>query len=85
MLGKVLNLDVVEVAQTAMQGDISEVKALDFHALHQLAREVQACSRSGNGTFVFGKDTLEVIEVVLCSVMVFATVDDIAWQRSLAQ
>ena len=37
VLGKVLHLNIVEVAQTAMQGDISLVDTVDFHTLHQLA------------------------------------------------
>ena len=85
MLCKVLHFDVVEVAQTAVERDIGEVDATNLHALHQLAREVQAGSRSRNGALVLGEDALEVVEVVLCAALVGAAVEDVAWQRSLAE
>ena len=85
MLCEVLNLNIVEVAKSAMQSDVGKVDALDLHTLHQLAREVQTSGRSRNGTLVLGKYTLEVVEVVLCSMMILAAVNHIAWQRSLAK
>ena len=37
VLGKVFHLDVVEVAQSAVQCDVCKVDALNLHTLHQLA------------------------------------------------
>ena len=37
IFGQILYLYFVEVAQTAVQGDVSLVDTVDFHALHQLA------------------------------------------------
>ena len=46
---------------------------------------MQASSRSRNGTLVLCEYALEVVEVVLGGMMVLAAVDDVAWQRSLAE
>ena len=42
VLGEILDLDGVETAQAAMYGEIGEVDAVDFQALHQLTAEMQA-------------------------------------------
>ena len=85
MLGKVFNLNVVEVAQATVQSDVSKVKATYLHTFQQLAAEVQACGRSRYSAFVLCKDALKVVKVGLGAVVVLALIDDISWQRSLAQ
>ena len=82
---KVFHLNVVEVAKTAMEGDVCEVDAANLHALHKLTREVESCGRSRNGAFVLGEDALEVVEVFLSAVRIVAAVDDVSWERSLAE
>ena len=85
VLGKVLNLNLVEVAQSAMQGDVSLVDTVDFHTLHQLAGEVKTGSRSCNGTLYLSENTLEIFHIILCSVMILTGIYDIARKRSLTQ
>ena len=65
MLGKVLHVGLVEVALTAVQGEEGAVDAYDLHLLHRDLGEVEACSRCGGGTLVFGEDTLEGLEILL--------------------
>ena len=81
MLGKVLYIDVAEVAQTGMQCNIGKVNSLNLHALHQLAAEMQACRRSRYSTFVAGKDRLETFRIL----RFHGTVDDAVRQRRLTQ
>ena len=81
VLGKVFDIDFAEVSQTTMQGDIGEVNTLDFHALHQGLAEMETCRGGCHGTFVAGKDTLEVLQVTGFA----GTFQDALGQRSLAQ
>ena len=85
MLGEVFHLDVVEGAQSAVQGDKGGLDALNLHALHQLAAEVEARGRHGHATLVLGEDALEVFQVFGGAVVVFATVYDVAGQWGFAQ
>jgi len=57
-----------------------EFYPLYLHAFHQLAREVQARGRSGNGAFVLGEYALEALDVFLFGL----ALDDFG-QRRLAQ
>ena len=82
MLGQVLNLDSIEVTQTAVQGDKGKVDTLNLHTLHQLTTEVQASGRCSNSTLVLSVDGLEISHILLGS---RTTVDNVAWQWSLAQ
>ena len=52
VLGEVFHINVAEVTQAGMQGDVGKVNTLDFHTLHQLAAEVQAGGRRRNSSFV---------------------------------
>ena len=61
VLRKVLYFNFVKVAEGAVKGDERELDALYFHALHQLAAEVKAGSRGGDGAFVLGENALEVV------------------------
>ena len=53
MLRQVFYVDITEVAQTGMQGDISEINTFDFQTLHQLTTKVQAGCRSSYRTDVY--------------------------------
>ena len=46
---------------------------------------MQTCSRHCDSALIFGENALEVAEVVLCSVMILAAVNNITWQRSLTE
>ena len=81
VLCEVLHIDVAEAAQSAMQGNESELHTLDLHHLHQLGREMQTRSRGCHGSFMLGEDALEVLQVVLTS----GSRDDVLGQRSLAE
>ena len=65
-----------------MKGDESKIDAFDFHTFHQFATEVKSRCRSGNGTLVLGKDTLEIIKVVGSG---RTSVNDIAGKRCLTK
>ncbi len=81
MLGEVFHINVAEIAQTGVQGDIGKVDSLDFHTLHQLAAEVKAGGRRRHGSLVARKDGLETFGVV----RFYGTVDDAVGQRRFAQ
>ena len=72
MLRQVFYVDITEVAQTGMQGDISEINTFDFQTLHQLTAKVQAGCRSSYRTFVLGEDGLETFRIF----RLYRTVDD---------
>ena len=81
MLRQVFYVDITEVAQTGMQGDISEINTFDFQTLHQLTAKVQAGCRSSYRTFVLGEDGLETFRIF----RLYRTVDDGMGQGSLTQ
>ena len=65
-----------------MKRDKGELDALYLHALHQLAAEVKAGGRSGDGALVLGENALEVVQVFgSCRTAVYY----IMRQRSLAE
>ena len=81
VLGEVFHINVEEVTQAGMQGDVGKVNTLDFHTLHQLAAEVQAGGRRRNSSFVACKNRLETFGIV----RLYGTVDDAVGQRRFAQ
>ena len=81
VLGEVFHINVAEVTQAGMQGDVGKVNTLDFHTLHQLAAEVQAGGRRRNSSFVACKNRLETFGIV----RLYGTVDDAVGQRRFAQ
>ena len=82
MLGQILHLNIVEVAQCTVKGDIRKLNAFNLHAFQHLTREVQTAGRSRYSTFVLGVDTLEIIQIFFCCL---TTVHNIVWQRSLTE
>ena len=85
MLGKILHLNLVEVAKSAMQSNESLVDAINLHTLHQLSGEVETSSRSSYSTFLLCKNALEIVHIFLCSVMNLTVINHITWQWSLTQ
>ena len=75
VLREVLDLDGIEAAKSAVQGDIGEIDALDLHTLHELTAEVQTSGGSGNGALVLSIDGLEALDVFGCC---WTAIDDIA-------
>ena len=65
MLCEVLDFNLVEVAQTTVQGDECGVDTLDFEHLHHLAGEVQACGRCGDSTLFPCENGLEIVHILL--------------------
>ena len=65
-----------------MNSDKSEVDAIDFQTLHQLAAEVHTRSWRCDSTLVLGKDGLKIICIVISR---FTTVNDIVWNRCRSQ
>ena len=64
MLREVLDVDRAEVAQTHVERDEGAVDPLDFHALHQVLREVHAGRRGSHGPFVAGEDGLVALGIL---------------------
>ena len=60
VLRQVLHLNLVEIAQTAMKGDIGRIDASYLHHLEHLAREVDARAGCRDSALVFGERSLEV-------------------------
>ena len=82
MLRQILDLDGIEIAESAVQGNISEVDATDLHTLQQFTAEMQTCRRSCDGTLILGIDGLEDLHILRHS---RATVDDITGQWGCSQ
>ena len=82
MLRQILDLDRVEIAKSAVQGDIGEVNTSDLHTFQQLTAEVQTRSRSGDSALILGIDGLEPFHVLRHG---RPMVDDITGKRGLSQ
>lgn len=81
VFGQIFYVGLSEIAQTAMQGDVGIFDTLYFHALHDVATEMQTCGGGGYGTFVLGKNTLKTLNVFgFCGAL-----DDFARQGSFSQ
>ena len=63
MLGEVFHVDFAVVTQSGVHSEESGINALDFHALHQLAAEVETGGRSHHGTLILGKDALVAVGI----------------------
>ena len=63
VLGEVLDVDFAEDAESAVDGDVSSLYALDFEACEEFAGEVESGPGSDYGTFDLGEDALIVLEV----------------------
>ena len=63
MLGQIFHVDVAEVAQSGVHGNEGEINTFDFHTFHKLTAEVETGCRHGNGSFIFGVDSLETFFV----------------------
>ena len=91
VLRQVLYLNLVEIAQTAMKGDIGRIDASYLHHLEHLAREVDARAGCRDSALVFGERSLEVLHVLfggmgkVLSFLFRTVVDDISGQWCLAQ
>jgi hypothetical protein len=79
VLGQVLNVNLTEIAKSAVHGYECAVYALDLHALEQFTAEMHAGCRSGYGTLIrseYGLETL-IIASVVGSFLVKRDLDDI--------
>lgn len=89
VLRQVLYLYAMEVAEATMKCDESRLDAFYLHTLEQFATEMQSCRRCCYGTFVLCEYGLEVLHVLACGTrglrFPVSVINDIAWQRCLAQ
>jgi len=81
VLRQVFYINVTEVAQAGMQGDIGKVYSLNFQTFHQFTTEVQASCRGSHRAFFLREDRLETFGIF----RFYRTIDNRVGERSFAQ
>ncbi len=81
VFGQVFNVNLAEVAQTSVEGDVGKVDIVNFQTLHQLAAEVHAGGRRNDSAFVLSENTLVVFFIFRTDV----ACEDFLWKWSLSQ
>ena len=82
VLRQVFHLNVMEVAQCAMERQESKVDTLNFHTLQHLTAEMESRCGCRHSTLILGKETLEIVHILRSG---RATIYNVMRQRGLTQ
>ena len=80
MFGQVLNINLTEIAEPAVNGYIALLNALDFETLQKFAAEMQSGTRGHHSTLVTG-----IYGLIFLNIQFFGFTFDVFGQRCLSQ